>query len=135
MGILLTFAILPSTFGITPGSTSIKSGLDVPHCISRFSIFLSASESITKKRSTAKIPSSFARRTSAGFVVMIPSALVCLAIKFHGYLFCTESRNQIDMYHCLFSRSFDSLQNLRNRTDISIKHKDHLNFFHLYRCL
>ena len=62
------------TLGITPGSTSIKSGLTICCCCL---IFSNAMESSRKYLRTVYIPSSFAFLISDGFVDMIPSASVC----------------------------------------------------------
>ena len=63
--------------GITPGSTSIKSGFIMCCCCL---IFSNAIESSKKTRSTVYIDISFAFLISDGFVEMIPSASVCSLI-------------------------------------------------------
>ena len=64
--------------GITPGRISSTSGSTFRRSRARFS---SAIESMTNTRRTVNSPSSFARRTSAGRVEMIPPARVVFAIK------------------------------------------------------
>ena len=74
IGVLTEPQIRLITLGITPGSTSIKSGLTICCCCL---IFSNAMESSRKYLRTVYIPSSFAFLISDGFVDMIPSASVC----------------------------------------------------------
>ena len=74
IGVFIELQILLITLGITPGSTSMKSGLTICCCCL---IFSNAMESNRKYLRIVYIPSSFAFLISDGFVDIMPSASVC----------------------------------------------------------